>query len=79
MITKYLHRIITSPFGPYIETLILWVLFKDKLSPVQKIIKDVVDKVKKNTPLVVAENIPVLGSTEFPKLMGASVNLMIPG
>jgi len=32
--------------------IILWVLFKDKLSPVQKIIKDVVDKVKKNTPAV---------------------------
>lgn len=32
--------------------IILWVLFKDKLSPVQKIVKDIVDKVKKNTPAV---------------------------
>ena len=32
--------------------IIVWVLFKDKLSPVQKIIKDLVDKVKKNTPSV---------------------------
>ena len=32
--------------------IIVWVLFKDKLSPVQKIIKDLVDKVKKNAPSV---------------------------
>ena len=32
--------------------IIVWVLFKDKLSPVQKIIKDVIDKVKKNAPSV---------------------------
>jgi len=32
--------------------IILWVLFKDKLSPVQKIVKDLVDKVKDNTPSV---------------------------
>ncbi len=32
--------------------IILWVLFKDKLSPVQKIIKDLVDKVKDNAPSV---------------------------
>jgi|TARA_B100000073_G_scaffold163829_2_gene135626 hypothetical protein len=32
--------------------IILWVLFKDKLSPVQKIVKDLLDKVKKNTPSV---------------------------
>lgn len=32
--------------------IIIWVLFKDKLSPVQKIIKDLVDKVKKNAPSV---------------------------
>ena len=32
--------------------IILWVLFKDKLSPVQKIVKDLIDKVKDNTPSV---------------------------
>jgi len=32
--------------------IILWVLFKDKLSPVQKIVKDLVDKVKDNAPSV---------------------------
>lgn len=32
--------------------IILWVLFKDKLSPVQKIVQDLIDKVKKNTPSV---------------------------
>ena len=32
--------------------IIVWVLFKDKLSPVQKIIKDLVDKVKTNAPSV---------------------------
>ena len=32
--------------------IIIWVLFKDKLSPVQKIIKDVINKVKKNAPSV---------------------------
>lgn len=32
--------------------IIVWVLFKDKLSPVQKIIKDIVDNVKKNAPSV---------------------------
>lgn len=32
--------------------IIVWVLFKDKLSPVQKILKDLIDKVKKNAPSV---------------------------
>ena len=32
--------------------IIIWVLFKDKLSPVQKIIKDMIDKVKQNAPSV---------------------------
>tara|TARA_Y100000592_G_C5269820_1_gene221286 strand:- start:84 stop:464 length:381 start_codon:yes stop_codon:yes gene_type:complete len=32
--------------------IILWVLFKDKLSPVQKIVKDLINKVKDNTPSV---------------------------
>ena len=32
--------------------IILWVLFKDKLSPVQKIVQDLIDRVKKNTPSV---------------------------
>lgn len=32
--------------------IIVWVLFKDKLSPVQKIIKDMIDKVKQNAPSV---------------------------
>jgi hypothetical protein len=32
--------------------IILWVLFKDKLSPVQKIVKDLLDKVKDNAPSV---------------------------
>ena len=32
--------------------IILWVLFKDKLSPVQKIVQDLIDKVKKNAPSV---------------------------
>lgn len=32
--------------------IILWVLFKDKLSPVQKIVQDLIDNVKKNTPSV---------------------------
>lgn len=32
--------------------IILWVLFKDRLSPVQKMITDVIDKIKKNAPSV---------------------------
>ena len=32
--------------------IILWVLFKDRLSPVQKIVKDLLDKVKDNAPSV---------------------------
>ena len=32
--------------------IIVWVLFKDKLSPVQKVLKDLIDKVKKNAPSV---------------------------
>ena len=32
--------------------IILWVLFKDKLSPVQKIVQNLIDKVKKNAPSV---------------------------
>lgn len=32
--------------------IIIWVLFKDKLSPVQKMIIDLFDKVKKNVPSV---------------------------
>lgn len=32
--------------------IIIWVLFKDKLSPVQKIIIDLFNKVKKNVPSV---------------------------
>ena len=32
--------------------IIVWVLFKDKLSPVQKILKDLIDRVKKNAPSV---------------------------
>jgi hypothetical protein len=41
--------------------IIVWVLFKEQLSPVQKILKDLFNKVKKNTPSV--PSLPNFGKT----------------
>ena len=41
--------------------IILWVLFKEQLSPVQKILTDLINKVKKNTPSV--PSLPNLSKT----------------
>ncbi len=41
--------------------IIVWVLFKDQLSPVQKILTDLINKVKDNTPSV--PSLPDFGKT----------------
>lgn len=43
---------------------VLWVLFKDQLSPVQKMLADLIDKTKKSLPESVGAVIPEVSSSK---------------
>lgn len=50
---QFASRITTMDLALYAGIgIVLWVLFKDKLSPVQKILATLLEKVKKSTPII---------------------------